>query len=66
MSIKSILCKHSWTKIGFYEEIDHGIRYSMRKYACTKCHRERYADGRNDPIERKILNESQNLFRGKD
>lgn len=47
---KQLFCKHDWNKIGFREEEENNIRYSMRHYKCGKCGKEKWVDGRNDTI----------------
>ena len=41
-------CKHVYEKIDYYEQVEHGIRYSVRIYKCKKCGKEIYVDGRKD------------------
>ena len=50
---KKIGCEHSYKKLGFREEYDpeKEVRYSMRHYYCTKCHKHVWVDGRNDYIQ---------------
>lgn len=52
MNIKSYLqklfCNHQYVKIGFRDEYENGLRYSVRKYKCSKCGKEIWIDGRYD------------------
>lgn len=49
MSIKRLFCRHDFEQIAWRESIDGGVRYSERLYKCTKCGKEAWIDGRNDP-----------------
>ena len=44
--LRQWFCRHEYKKIGFYEEMEYGIRYSVRVYKCTKCGKEIHIDGR--------------------
>ena len=50
--LRKFFCKHLYTKIGFYEELEHGIRHSIRIYKCQKCGKEIHVDGRKDRYAR--------------
>lgn len=43
---KRLFCKHSYIKIGFKQEEENGIRFSIRHYKCEKCGKEIYQDAR--------------------
>lgn len=49
---KQLFCKHDYEKIGFYQEIEFGIRYPIRIYKCTKCGKVIHVDGRKDKYAR--------------
>ena len=53
--LRQAFCRHRWKKIGFFEGLDgnHNVRYSIRRYECTKCGRVSHQDGRHDRLERK-------------
>lgn len=46
--IKRLFCKHEYEKIGFREEYDGKIRYSIRNYRCKKCGKNTWIDARNN------------------
>ena len=46
--LRKWLCKHDYEQVGFYEEMECGIRYSVRIYQCKKCGNEIHVDGRRD------------------
>lgn len=49
---RQLFCKHKYVKIGYYEEIAGGIRYSIRIYVCHKCGKTIHVDGRKDKYAR--------------
>ena len=53
--LKKIFCKHTYEKVGFYEEIEYGIRYSIRIYRCSKCGKVIHRDGRIDIKEMVVM-----------
>lgn len=46
--LKRLFCRHDYRKVGFYEQQENGIRYSVRIYRCKKCGKEIHVDGRKD------------------
>jgi hypothetical protein len=48
--LKKFLCNHDYRKIGFHEEEENGVRYSVRTYKCKKCGKEINVDGRKDYV----------------
>ena len=54
----SLFCRHKFVKVGWFESTDGNVRFSMRKYRCKRCGKERWVDGRNDRFDRiQALNE---------
>lgn len=45
--------KHRYMKIAFREKSTANYRYSERLYRCTVCGKERWVDGRYDPLEKR-------------
>lgn len=48
---KQLFCKHNYKKVGFRQEVERGIRYSVRNYKCNKCGKSIWVDGRDDYLE---------------
>lgn len=48
--IKLITHKHNYVKVSFRVEEDGDIRFSMRKYKCLDCGKEKWVDGRFDHL----------------
>lgn len=48
MNLVQLFCCHHYQKVGFRESQEVGIRYSIRKYKCSKCGKEVWVDGRFD------------------
>lgn len=46
--IKFLFCYHDYKKIGFRQEEQNNIRFSVRLYKCQKCGKEKWVDGRKD------------------
>ena len=47
--LKRLFCRHEFEPTGsFYEEMEAGVRYSVRHYICQKCGKEIWIDGRID------------------
>lgn len=40
MNLAQLFCCHQYQKVGFREVQQAGIRYSVRKYRCSKCGKE--------------------------
>jgi hypothetical protein len=40
--------KHDYVKVGFRQEEDGDVRYSVRKYQCHTCEKIKWVDGRFD------------------
>lgn len=48
--------RHDYVKIGYHQECDDGIRYSVRHYKCSICGKEIQVDGRFDIYEKRVYN----------
>ena len=65
--LKQIFCKHDYKKIGYIQEIENNVRYSVRHYMCNKCGKTIWVDGRYDRIEKiNSLRNMKNLISYKD
>ena len=49
--LKQLFCWHKYEKDGFIEEYENGIRYSIRRYKCSKCGKVILVDGRYDTMK---------------
>lgn len=47
-------CQHDYEKIAWREQYDRvrEVRYSVRRYKCTKCNKKIWVDGRCDPYSK--------------
>ena len=55
--LKKWFCKHDYEKVGFREEEQSNIRFSMRLYKCRRCGKEIWVDGRkssNNPMKERF------------
>ena len=50
--LSSLFCRHEFIQVGWFESMDGNIRFSMRRYRCKRCGKERWIDGRNDRFEK--------------
>lgn len=50
--LRQWFCKHDYEKIGWYEQQEYGIRFSIRIYKCQKCGKVINVDGRKDRYAR--------------
>lgn len=50
--LSRLLFKHEYQMVGYTEAYDHGLRYSVRHYRCTKCNKKIDVDGRYDRYRR--------------
>lgn len=52
---KELFCLHSFVRIGFHQEEENDVRYSVRHYECQKCRKKVYVDGRRDKYAAKAI-----------
>lgn len=48
---KKLFHRHDWRKIGFREESNDYLRWSVRHYECQACGKRKCVDGRFDHID---------------
>lgn len=49
--IQQLFHQHTYVKIGFREASNQTHRWSVRRYRCDHCGKEKWVDGRFDPYE---------------
>ena len=51
---KQLFCLHDYDRVEYCPKFDTstGFWYSLRRYRCSKCGKEIWVDGRNDPYAR--------------
>lgn len=50
--LKRLFCRHDWEQKAVFQDVDpvHNVRYGIRRYACSRCGKVSYQDGRHDRI----------------
>lgn len=49
--LSKLFCRHTYRKVGWKEEEENNVRYSLRLYRCIECGKYIWVDGRRDPYE---------------